>query len=127
LELYTFVLKVMDDEEFIKGADDTASQRSWTRQSALKLSQVRDLTTFLKNLAFSMYWYSSQILESEQPAVPQSLASYFGNPSTEAALGSDLDSATKPEEMAIGSIAGLNLNYLKGTVTGLLRMIYERE
>ena len=127
LELYTFVLKVMDDEEFLSGTSESDSQWSWTRQSALPLNQVKELTIFLKNLAFSMHWNASEIAGIEATEAKTSLAEYFGG-----------SKATQPErdhdeppgrfaEMSVAGVSGMTLAYMKGMVTGVLRMIYERE
>lgn len=85
LELYTFVLKIMDDEEFLGGTKGVSS-----RNNALSIPEIRDLTIFLKNLGFTMYFSAAEI-------------------TTFADLG------------------GISVDYVKGLVTGLLRMIYERD
>lgn len=55
LELYTFVIKLMDDEEFLRESRGTA------RLNPLEKSQIRDLTIFLKNMGFTMYFNSTDI------------------------------------------------------------------
>ena len=126
LELYTFVLKVMDDEEFIVRGDVVAEQTSWTRLSALDLTQIKNLTTFLKNFAFAMYWYAMDIVGSEETT--GNLASYFGQSSSDANNDSyDGDRPNAPNDIVIPGISWISLGYLKGMVTSLLRMIYERE
>ena len=126
LELYTFVLKVMDDEEFMTGADDTQVSQSWTRQSALRLGQVKDLTVFLKNLAFAMYWNASEISGTRETQATTSLAEYFKTSGARLSAP-EPEPAGKKEDLEIAGISGMSLDYTRGTVTGLLRMIYERE
>ncbi|KAL8698972.1 MAG: hypothetical protein Q9201_006271 [Fulgogasparrea decipioides] len=127
LELYPIALKVMDDEEFLSGAEESDPSASWTRQSALTLDQVRDLTVFLKNLAFSMYWNASEIAGVEEPENKSSIAEYFsGNLAAFSDHHPDAKT-TKPKDTAIADLSGMTISYLKGLVTGLLRMIYERE
>ena len=126
LELYTFALKVMDDEEFM-GANAFASQTSWTRLSALDLAQVKDLVTFLKNFAFAMYWYATELLDSEQKETYGSLASYFGQSDSKIESTRDGDGLSNSDDVAVPGIRWMTLGYLKGMVTGLLRMLYERE
>ena len=126
LELYTFVLKIMDDEEFLAGTSVYNEQWSWTRKSALPLDQVKDLTVFLKNLSFSMYWNASEIAGIETAEVKTSLAEYFGNKAGQNEFRQDEDPA-KSEEMSIAGVSGMNLVYIKGLVTGVLRMLYDRE
>ncbi|KAL8981993.1 MAG: hypothetical protein Q9205_003373 [Flavoplaca limonia] len=127
LELYPIVLKVMDDEDFLSGAISTNSSETWTRRSALALDQVRDLTIFLKHLAFSMYWNAPEIAGVEEPENRSSIAAYFSG--DKAAL-SDNHPDGRPVRSQDTTIAGLSwmtLSYMRGMVTGLLRMIYERD
>ena len=127
LELYTFVLKVMDDEEFMMGANALTEQMSWTRLSALDLKQVKDLITFLKNFAFAMYWYAPELLNSAQTETTGKLAHYFGQSSPEAKSTGEIDHPSTSNDIVIPGIHWMTLGYLKGMVTGLLRMLYERE
>jgi ubiquitin-protein ligase E3 C len=129
LELYTFVLKIMDDEEFMTGARDTSSQQSWTRQSAIPISDVIHLTVFLKNFAFAMYWHSSKILEDDEPvnADPRRIASYFGNANSVVRAKAMTKDNPKAEDTVLAGVGGMTLKYMKGMVTGLLRMLYERD
>lgn len=126
-ELYTFILKVMDDEEFLSGSSPSGDARSWTRQSALPLDQIRELTIFLSNLAFAMYWYASEISGIEVAETKNSLAEYFtGNTNTFSDTRHDVHHK-KSDEITVAGVSRMTLSYVKGIVTGLLRMIYERE
>lgn len=126
-ELYTFILKVMDDEEFLSGSSESHDARSWTRQSALPLDQIRELTVFLSNLAFAMYWYASEISGIEVPETKNSLAEYFsGNINAFSDTRHDVHNR-KSDEIAVAGVSRMTMSYVKGVVTGLLRMIYERE
>ena len=127
LELYTFVLKVMDDEEFLSGTVESSSEWSWTRQSALPLDQVSDLTVFLKNLAFAMYWYASEIAGIEVAETKTSLAEYFGSTRSAQTIKIQDESSAKLGDMSVAGVSGMTLAYMKGMVTGVLRMVYERE
>ena len=127
LELYTFVLKIMDDEEFLAGTYAYDDQWSWTRMSALPLDQVKDLTIFLKNLSFSMYWNASELAGIEAAEVKTSLAEYFGGNRTVQNEHRQHEGPAKSEEMSVAGVSGMTLEYLKGMVTGVLRMVYERE
>lgn len=127
LELYTVILRLMDDEEFLSGNSPSNTMQSWTRQSALPLDQVEDLTVFLKNLAFTMYWNTTEIAGVEEPETQNSLAEYFSGKIGTAAESRQDQLSTKVEGTVIGGVSGMTLGYTKGIVTGLLRMIYERE
>ena len=127
LELYTFVLKIMDDEEFLAGTSAYHDEWSWTKKSALPLDQVKDLTIFLKNLSFSMYWNASDIAGIEAAEVKTSLAEYFGGNRAAQNEYRHEEGSAKLEEMSIAGVSGMTLVYMKGLVTGVLRMVYERE
>lgn len=132
LELYTFVLKVMDDEEFFSSESSfTASSNtrvSWTKESALPLVDIKDMTVFLKNLAFTLYWNSADLNENEPAQEPGSIRSYFSSlapPSDSITSVRDLE--IKNKEKGLAGVTGIPLDYFKGLVTGLLRMIHERD
>ena len=127
LELYKFVLIFMDDEEFLSGSTESNSQWSYTRQSALPLEQVRQLTIFLKNLAFSMHWNAAEIAGIEETEAKISLAEYFGGSKAAQPEKGHEEPPEKSAEMSVAGVSGMTLAYMKGMVTGVLRMIYERE
>jgi ubiquitin-protein ligase E3 C len=120
LELYTFVLKVTDDEEFFSSAQHGASS-SQIRDNGLPLSEVKDLTTFLKNLGFTLYFNAADITSDDDDGNDSSTISFFSSQALENAV------RKAPTEPSIGGVAGLKIDYVKGLVTGLLRMIYERD
>ncbi|KAF2130444.1 HECT-domain-containing protein [Dothidotthia symphoricarpi CBS 119687] len=120
LELYTFVLKVTDDEEFFSsGKQDIYSNQ--VRDNGLPLTEVKDLTTFLKNLGFTLYFNAVDITMAEERATNTTGMSFFNS----AALDSQIQKESA--EPSIGGVAGLKMDYVKGLVTGLLRMVYERD
>ena len=127
LELYTFVLKIMDDEEFMSGSEIVDEYASWTRQSALKLSEVKDLVVFLKNFAFAMYWYTSEISGNTAVLEHKGLKSYFSSASEISPPATSQTRTGPSDELVVPGIQSSAVSYLKGTVTGLLRMLYERE
>ena len=129
-ELYSFVLKVMDDEEFFSPnpaivlAEQSVS--SWTRESALPLDEVKDLTTFLKNLAFTMYWNAAEISGEDGSANFDGFQSYFGSAAPSRAVV-DQSAAQDAVNNSIAGVTGMTIDHVKGIVTGLLRMVYERD
>ncbi|KAL8658180.1 MAG: hypothetical protein Q9226_001207 [Calogaya cf. arnoldii] len=127
LELYPIVLKVMDDEDFLHGAKSTNDIESWTRRSALALDQVRDLTVFLKNLAFSMYWNAPEIAGVEEPENKGSIAAYFGGDVGALSENHPDSKPARSQDAAIAGLPWMTLSYMRRMVTGLLRMIYERD
>lgn len=119
LELYTFVLKVTDDEEFFSGGQDIFSGQM--RDNSLPLPEVKDLTTFLKNLGFTLYFNAAEINASDERESGSTSLNYFG---TKAPVTQTPKQSVEP---SVGGVAGLSLDYVKGLVTGLLRMVYERD
>jgi ubiquitin-protein ligase E3 C len=131
LELYTFVLKVMDDEEFFSGGLSflvSNTRVSWTKESALPLRDVKDMTVFLKNLAFTLYWNAADLNDAGMPQDPGGIRNYFSlsfPPLGPMASIKDLE--LKSKDKGLSGVIGIPLDYFKGLVTGLLRMIHERE
>lgn len=120
LELYSFLLLVMDDEDFFNAGKYTlagSGEGSRTRDSAPALKDVKDLTIFLKNLAFAMYWYAGEIMSEGQKFDGENgfISGGMGN----------LD--TTSDDPSSASVKGMDFNFVKGLVTNLLRMIYLRE
>ncbi|KAF1952578.1 hypothetical protein CC80DRAFT_479407 [Byssothecium circinans] len=118
LELYTFVLKVTDDEEFFSGGQDVYSGEM--RDNSLPLNEVKHLTTFLKNLGFTLYYNASDINSAEERDSSSTGLSFFNPRATE-------PQQQKQLEPSVGGVAGLSVDYVKGLVTGLVRMVYERD
>ncbi|KAI5297532.1 hypothetical protein KEM56_004753 [Ascosphaera pollenicola] len=142
LELYTFLLKVLDDEEFFSAGTHNAlreATRSWTQESSLPLADVKILTIFLKNLAFTLYWNAAELTASpssqgrqwqyERSTSGRGLGSYFGttDPSTPQAPAPRLRRTRAGKATKLAGVTGIPLDYLKGLVTGLLRMVHERD
>ncbi|KAE8353154.1 hypothetical protein BDV28DRAFT_148347 [Aspergillus coremiiformis] len=132
LELYTFVLKVMDDEEFFSSESSfTASSStrvSWTKESALSLEDIKDMTVFLKNLAFTLYWNSADLNENDTVHDTGGIRSYFNSSAAPSdPITSVRDFEMKNKERGLSEVTGIPLDYFKGLVTGLLRMIHERD
>lgn len=74
-----------------------------------------------------MYWNALEIAGVEEPEDKNSIAAYF---SGDLAALSDNHPDGRPVRSQDTTIAGLpwmTLRYMRGMVTGLLRMIYERE
>ena len=134
LELYTFVLKVMDDEEFFSSRSSffasTNTRVSWTRESALPLKDVEEMTVFLKNLAFALYWNAGELNEAEtsQQDTAGGIRNYFSSFGPPPSSSSNLKEAeVRNREKGLPGVTGIPLDYFRGLVTGLLRMIHERD
>nr|OQO26866.1 hypothetical protein B0A51_06382 [Rachicladosporium sp. CCFEE 5018] len=119
LELYTFLLKIMDDEEFM----GRTSGRQ--RQSAIPIGDVAYLVTFLKNLGFTLTFNASELdgRESLLARDVGSLRGHFGSPAAPEPLRRGRDA----KSVSLHGIPGISWGYIKGIVTGLMRAIYERD
>jgi len=133
-ELYTFVLKLMDDEEFL---GHTNGDENRARSNALPLYAVQSLTVFLKNLGFAMYYHAQQISEALDPSrdalSAQSLSRGLGRHFAGSTHGIRSEQSIRDlveqhhQPVIVGGITGISVDYVKGLVTGLLRAIYERD
>jgi ubiquitin-protein ligase E3 C len=126
LELYSFVLKVIDDDEFFADSNETPVHQqpaAWTRESSLPLGDVKNLTIFLKNLGFALHWYRvDESISSEHGSRKESVSSLAQGISSHRQ-----QSKAAPENTNIAGVKGMTIEYLRGTVTGVLRMLYGRE
>ena len=98
IELYGFLLLVMDDDEFFAGSRVDKNARQ------LPLKDVENLSVFLKNLAFAMYYWGGEMMGEDRQR-PDGGAVFFKD---------------QPNQ-------GWEIEYLKTAVTGLLKAIYARE
>ncbi|EME83938.1 uncharacterized protein MYCFIDRAFT_135244 [Pseudocercospora fijiensis CIRAD86] len=120
LEMFSFDLKIMDDEEFM-GKSPVSK-----RNSAVPVPDVANLVTFLKNLGFTLVYDAGSLNNSDAlPARDQgslfTTKSRFGNASQ------SNDSSANDSPLLVAQLPGLTSDYLKGVVTSLLRAIYERD
>lgn len=118
LELYTFVMRLTDDEDFFSGLNSqptfasNGSSPSHLRLSALRLDALQRLSLFLKNLAFTLNYNAAELLQ--------------GN-------GSDSKSPTGAGPGQHGQsgtyrvIAGIDFSAFKSLVTTSIQMLYERD
>ncbi|KAG8626704.1 hypothetical protein KVT40_005649 [Elsinoe batatas] len=126
LELYTFVLKLMDDEEFL----GQMTQKVRSRTNPLSMSDIAELVVFLKHLGFSMYYHTQQISSElnpqQEPLSKQSLSRHFGAGAAQQA-GAAARTESANQAVLVAGLPGVSLDYVKSIVTGLVRSIYERD
>jgi ubiquitin-protein ligase E3 C len=131
LELYAFVLRFTDDEEFLNGGSESITDPdhviSRSRESALPLQDVKLLTMFLKNLSFTMFFYAPDLTEDENPDQNVGLGSYFGTSRSNHITNSP--KSTSPTQSTPGylGMSGMTFLYVRGIVTRVMRMLYERD
>ncbi|KAL7791965.1 hypothetical protein V8C37DRAFT_402605 [Trichoderma ceciliae] len=129
LELYTFILRLSDDEDFLSGIYPQVLRsdvpQSRTRSCSLALRDIEALITFLKNTAFALH-YNVQEITQTQAALEAStrarLDSYWGDPSK---------NPEEPRDASKSSISEvstkLDLENLRAIITTSLKMLYERD
>lgn len=98
LEIYGFLLSITDDNEFF-------SATTMDRGRQLLLPDVKDMTYFLKNLAFAMCWWNGEIM-GEDKSNDRGGEVYFAQEQQN---------------------RGWEVKYLRSTATNVLRMLYTRE
>ncbi|APA07998.1 hypothetical protein sscle_03g027680 [Sclerotinia sclerotiorum 1980 UF-70] len=132
LELYTFVLKFIDDEDFLGGSMES-SQASGTvskiRGSALPLESVEKLTLFLKNISFTTYYNAAELSTDDKPGMEDVSSTYISinNQSGKEREGLDEGSTTSNSSWPFAGISGMTFYYMRTIVIGVMRMIYERD
>ncbi|CAK1365342.1 unnamed protein product [Cercospora beticola] len=113
LEMFSFDLKIMDDEEFM--GNSPVSKRN----SAVPTDDVAHLVTFCKNLGFSLYYDAAELNETKAAPAPALFSSRF--------KAAELPVLEDTKPLTVAGLPGLTFDYLKGLVTALLRAIYERD
>jgi ubiquitin-protein ligase E3 C len=139
LELYAFILRFTDDEEFLSGGEqsitDPTRPLSRSQENALPLVEVKRLTVFLKNLSFTMYFHAGELAGSgSSEAAHTGLSTYFGaGPQsktftfeTSSSSQNENSKSNKFNEGFLG-IAGMTFDYVRGIATRVMRMLYERD
>ncbi len=118
LELYIFVLRLTDDEDFFQGLQASlngSKPDSRIRASALSLPEVKSLSLFLRNLGFTLHWNGSE------------LANHRTSQPTEFLISSAPRSRSSPSKDSSLSIAmGIDFAAFKASVTTTVQMLYER-
>ncbi|QLI67339.1 uncharacterized protein G6M90_00g038850 [Metarhizium brunneum] len=125
LELYTFILRLSDDEDFLSGMKtqiiDSGASDSRLRQCSLSLVDVEALTTFLKNAAFVLLYQARDLSQSQKTtdtATKSRLDSYFG---AEKHRSVSAEIATSPASTKV------DLDGLRAIITTAIKMLYERD
>lgn len=128
LELYTFILRLSDDDDFFSTVHPnliTETQgSSRIRSCGLSMGEIKSLTTFLKNLAFTLIHDGPGILESLRPVDLSGgvkLDTYFGQAPARGSTDGQNVEGSRPFP------SNLDLEALRTTITTALRMLYERD
>ncbi|KAH7019445.1 hypothetical protein EDB80DRAFT_202733 [Ilyonectria destructans] len=124
LELYIFILRLSDDEDFFSGIYPRLMENSPTshiQSCSLSLGDISPLTIFLKNTAFTLHYKTQEFSKSREAieaASKSRMDSYFGS----AGSGRETQgtAASRPATR-------LDLDSLRGILTEAMKMLYERD
>lgn len=127
LELYVFILRLSDDEDFFSGiyppVVQQASSNSRIRSCSLSLKDVEMLTSFLKNTAFTLHYKTQELSKSRddlETASKNRIDAYF-------ATGESATSNQGQGTHLSKSPTNLDLDSLRNIVTSAMKMLYERD
>lgn len=130
LELYTFLLRLTDDDDFFAALDAAhiaEDSPSRVRACSLSLEDVRPLTVFLKNLAFALFYNSLEIQQTAKSdaEISSRLDAYLGGVATKAVPETSKSAAE--QQLFFAGISGIDFELMRNTVTTTLRMLHERD
>lgn len=132
-EIYTFVVKSTDDEDFVSGMESFSSSTqnpsiSSLRGRALPLKAVENIVGFLRNMALPLYLNSAELVGNESEADDATrLSAFFGTSSVASPNKSDNAKTGRRRGEALAGSDGVTKDYLQGLVTGVLRTIHDKE
>ncbi|KAI1333870.1 hypothetical protein F5Y15DRAFT_322780 [Xylariaceae sp. FL0016] len=125
LELYNFLLRVTDDEDFLPSEAQILSEQSPAtariRSSGLNLDELKALIHFLKNLSFPLYYNLPEIMpRAAQPGRLNAL------------MGVGLSSSNAQEKLedaapSFAGIIGMDVLGLRDALVTTMRSLYERD
>lgn len=131
LELYVFVLRLTDDEDFFSGLGTSmfhsGAPTSRLRQSCLALDELKGLTLFLKHLGFTLLYNAAQLHDAgaakTQPA--GGLGDFLTPSTTPKPAPSPSPHLQSAETYSV--ISGIDFGAFRSVVTQAMRMLYERD
>ncbi|KAF4338303.1 ubiquitin ligase e3 C [Fusarium beomiforme] len=126
LELYIFILRLSDDEDFFSGIDPRIMEQNTStsriRSCSLSLEDVKMLTSFLKNTAFTLHYKAQELSKSCEDMEVSSkyrINSYFSAGRSSATISGGPSPTKSPTRLDIDS--------LRSIVTAAMKMLYERD
>lgn len=124
LELYVFVLRLTDDEDFaspwssVSGLQTTSTTR--LRQCMLSKKELEGLTLFLRNLAFTLYHNANDLQQHNTASRAKGSTTVTG-----LSISSVVAKARTQETYSV--IPGIHYDSFRSTISTAMRMIYERD
>ena len=130
LELYVFVLRLTDDEDFFAGfsAVQYDNSPSRLRSCCLSLKELKDLTIFLRNLAFTLYYNGNDLLR-EHSSFNHSSATIdqLFSSSAKGEISRVTDLSTGPRPATFDIVSGFDFSSFRNMVSTAVHMLYERD
>ncbi|KAL2147305.1 hypothetical protein VTI28DRAFT_10295 [Corynascus sepedonium] len=126
LELYIFVLRLTDDEDFFSGLGISSQVEEKTtrlRSSGLNLQELKRLTSFLKHLGFTLYYHAADLLNSASTTPGNADGSLTSSPRSK--RGADNNRAANALTFTL--TAGVDFEAFRTLVSTAMRMLYERD
>jgi ubiquitin-protein ligase E3 C len=125
LELYIFVLRLTDDDDFFSGLSvsaDFETSTSRLRSSGLGQQNLKKLTTFLKHLGFPLYYNAAELLGSTNGA-PNTADGFPGS----SARPTSVASSNVAGALSFTLTAGVDFVAFRNLVSTAMKMLYERD
>ncbi|KAG7286570.1 hypothetical protein NEMBOFW57_008881 [Staphylotrichum longicolle] len=126
LELYIFVLRLTDDDDFFSGLSVTArveDSSSRLRSSGLSLQELKHLTLFLKHLGFTLYYNAAELLRSTS----NTLATADGLSASSSRSKGAASNHHTAGDLSFTLTAGVDFEAFRNLVATAMRMLYERD
>lgn len=126
LELYVFVLRLTDDDDFFSPLYNPGFQVEATsrlRQCMLTLDELKRLTLFMRNLAFTIYYNANDLHQHAARQKPRETATVNDLFSPHAQVA---EKSQKTQE-TYSVVSGVDFDTFRNTITTAMRMVYERD
>ncbi|KAH6842802.1 hypothetical protein B0I37DRAFT_204008 [Chaetomium sp. MPI-CAGE-AT-0009] len=126
LELYIFVLRLTDDDDFFSGLSvslHSGESSSRLRSSGLGLRELKQLTLFLKHLGFTLYYNAADLLNSKSSTLNSADGSSASLTRPWGAAGSSRTVDVLPFTLT----AGVDFDAFRNLVSTAMRILYERD
>lgn len=129
LELYVFVLRLTDDEDFSypwAASGFQTGPASRLRQCMLPLKDLKSLTLFLRNLAFTLYYNANDLQLHAEKALQRNPTTTTVDELFSTSFKDISEKRTKTRE-TYNVISGVDFDTFRNTITTAMRMVYERD
>lgn len=130
LELYVFVLRLTDDEDFSYPWTSSGFQTgpaSRLRQCMLPLKELKGLALFLRNLAFTLYYNANDLQQHAEKSLQRNNPSATTVDELFSTSYRDLPAKKKKTQESYNVISGVDFDTFRNTITTAMRMVYERD